>query len=56
MFKQMKLVAGQVYRTKIKTPSFWLAVLTPLLIPIVMLLSVLLSPKQAMMQRPNLQW
>lgn len=36
MFKQMKLVAGQVYRTKIKTPSFWLAVLTPLLIPIVM--------------------
>ncbi|GAB2021294.1 ABC transporter permease [Pseudolactococcus yaeyamensis] len=37
MFKQMKLVAGQVYRTKIKTPSFWIAVLTPLLIPIVML-------------------
>ncbi|MGO2939201.1 MAG: ABC transporter permease [Pseudolactococcus laudensis] len=36
MFKQMKLVAGQVYRIKIKTPSFWLAVLTPLLIPIVM--------------------
>ncbi|GAX46689.1 ABC transporter permease [Pseudolactococcus reticulitermitis] len=36
MFKQLKLVAGQVYRTKIKTPSFWLTVLTPLLIPIVM--------------------
>ena len=35
MFKQMKLVAGQVYRTKIKTPSFWLTVLTPLLLPLV---------------------
>ena len=34
MFKQMKLVAGQVYRTKIKTPSFWLTVLTPLLLPL----------------------
>ena len=35
MFKQMKLVAGQVYRTKIKTPTFWLTVLTPLLLPII---------------------
>lgn len=35
MFKQLKLVAGQVYRTKIKTPSFWLTVLTPLLLPLI---------------------
>lgn len=35
MFNQIKLVAGQVYRTKVKTPSFWLTVLTPLLLPIV---------------------
>lgn len=35
MFNQIKLVAGQVYRIKIKTPGFWLTVLTPLLLPIV---------------------
>ena len=35
MFKQVKLVAGQVYRTKIKTPGFWLIVLSPLLLPII---------------------
>jgi ABC-2 type transport system permease protein len=34
MFNQIKLVAGQVYRTKIKTPSFWLTVLAPLLVPV----------------------
>lgn len=35
MFNQLKLVAGQVYRVKIKTPSFWLIVLSPLLLPII---------------------
>lgn len=35
MFNQLKLVAGQVYRVKIKTPSFWLVVLSPLLFPII---------------------
>src|SRR5574340_1539178 len=35
MFKQVKLVAGQVYRTKTKTPGFWLIVLSPLLLPII---------------------
>lgn len=35
MFNQLKLVAGQVYRVKIKTPSFWLVVLSPLLLPII---------------------
>lgn len=35
MFNQLKLVAGQVYRTKIKSPSFWLTVLTPLLLPLI---------------------
>ncbi|GFH41684.1 ABC transporter permease [Lactococcus hodotermopsidis] len=38
MFKQLKLVAGQVYRSKIKTPSFWVTVLSPLLFPVVILI------------------